>query len=260
MHFIWQAINLAVLLLTFNVNLSLTGRVIDNKDALASGCIFAGCTCGNYKSDQSDETDDYEDPFFQETIIKCKSDNPPAFNPRPSDFPRRIKTNTNTTNPIAILDMSQMELTNVPGGQLAHLAITIADFSNNSIIALDQDAFANVARLEVLDLSSNRLSEIREGTLVPVHDSLVQLSLKSNELSQMMDARLSQLFTGLSKLRLLYLDRNGFTSLPDLSAMTKIEDLSLCHNKLDSLVDPISGSGLLPPSLRYLQVHTHSRT
>jgi Leucine-rich repeat (LRR) protein len=249
MNLIWRTLIISALILKFYTERTITMRVEDK-----GGCVFAGCTCGN-KNEQSDEIDDeYEDPFFQETIIKCKPEDMPGSALKPSDFPKRIKSKTNTSAPIAILDMAHMELTNIPAAQLAHLEITIADFSNNSILALDEYAFANVIRLEVLDLSSNRLSEIKEGTFLPIKDTLVQLSLKANELSQMMGARLGSSFSGLSKLRLLYLDRNGFTSLPDLSTMTSIEDLSLCHNRLDTLNDPITGQALLPSSLRYLQM------
>ena len=227
------------------------------------GCVFAGCTCGN-KNEYNNEFYDYEDFAYRETVIKCKEDDISTSGSgysklknnqkEPAIFPKRMNIKANTTHPIAILDMAEMGLTNIPADQFANLEITIVDFYNNSIFAIDEAAFSRMVKLEVLDLSTNRLSEIKKATFTPIASTLVQLSLKTNELNQMDLTSLSSILTSLTRLKLLYVDRNGFTKLPNLSKMKNLEDLSLCYNQLESVNDAETDESLLPKSLKYLQM------
>lgn len=244
----------------------------------ATSCVFQDCTCGSDKTDYLNEFYDYEQEIadsngYYNSVIKCNRftetngnlehdsmanesmiQNDTGRQMMPRDFPVRIGSNMSVFK-IAILDMAGLEITNIPAYRFINLDINIADLSNNVIVYVDENAFINTTRLDVLDLSNNRISDLPENGFKPIQKTLVQLSLKVNELNQMRFNKLSSILGNLTKLRLLYLDRNGFTSLPDLSRMsTTLEDLSLCHNFLETLTDPLTGESLLPASLKYLQL------
>ena len=90
-----------------------------------------------------------------------------------------------------------------------------------------------------LDVSENLLQYISPETLHPSRN-LVKLNLSSNQLSHMQTHYVSHfvdLFFKLTKLRDLYMARNGLTNLPEnmFIANTQLEYLDLSNNRLDSI-------------------------
>ena len=217
-----------------------------------TSCVFLGCTCG----DAPDPNGDYEEED-QGSDIRCKFDENVSGQQQQAaqavDFPRRVESGRKIST-ITSLDMSSVGLVNVPADHFTGLTISVADLSKNSISSISEHAFRGLEKLDVLELSYNQINDIKDGTFTSIEAVLIQLTLKHNKLSAMNPKRFSSIFSRLSNLRSLYIDSNGFTALPNLSKMAKLEDVSISYNQLESLIDAATGEQLLPSTVLDLQL------
>ncbi|XP_017883839.1 leucine-rich repeats and immunoglobulin-like domains protein 3 [Ceratina calcarata] len=135
---------------------------------------------------------------------------------------------------------------------ITHLAL-----SHNSISVINGTALLTLQQLQNLDLSGNEISEIRNGSFLAPNcithlnlnmnrikiiengslDNLTcleELRLNKNNLTQLKD-----LFTNLSKLRILELNKNELQMVQALSlkGLTNLEELRLKRNKIETLND-----------------------
>lgn len=148
-------------------------------------------------------------------------------------------------------------MSNIPDDRFASLEISIADFSKNSIKSLSPNVFRGIQKLEVLDLSENQINSLSEETFQPVAASLFQLKLNHNQLSQIDTAKLSQVLSALVNLKTLTLRHNELVKLPDLTALSRVEEINLAHNQLESVLDEESGSRRLPSSITDLNLESN---
>lgn len=234
----------------------------------SASCVFDGCTCsdeGEYEAGEENDTGDNvagggAAAGAEEggTDIRCKLDDNTSngggqqTQPLLDNFPHRLESDPHRI--ITSLDMSALGLTSVPADRFAQLEISVADLGKNSIREISENAFRGIVKLDVLELSTNQISNIHDATFQPVERMLIQLSLKYNKLNQMDTQRLSNIFSRFSSLRSLALDHNELGALPNLSKMSKLEDVSLSNNKLETLNDPATGEQLLPSKVQDLQL------
>lgn len=229
-------------------------------------CVFLGCSCG----DDADKTIENSQEDLNGDIDAATADQVPANQVsyeistcRPRDdpearlteFPMR-DTSRKYSNQIASLELNDNDIETVPGGQFAGLEVILLDLSANNIRQIDENAFAAILKLEILDLSNNQLRNLDDRTLQPVEATLVQLKLSSNHLNQMDIGKLGALLSKLNRLTFLGLRHNHLERVPDLSAMPRLEELSLESNLLQSLGEE-SGKSLLPSTLVDLKLENN---
>lgn len=111
-------------------------------------------------------------------------------------------------------------------------------------------------KLEVLDLSQNKINSLSEGTFQPVAASLIQLKLSHNKLSEIDSSQLSHVLSALVNLKTLILRHNELTKLPSLSDLSRLEEVNLASNQLESLLSE-SGRPLLPGSISDLNLENN---
>ena len=186
---------------------------------LRDECIFLGCSCSNSR-------------------IRCPSENATitAALLKMSMFPKRrigINFELNLT-----IDLSQNDLQQVPDDRFAGLDIRLLNFSGNRILKLSPDTFRDVARLNELDLSANKLKFLQNTMFVPIEASLLSLKLDFNLLSDMEPMRLASVFWKLNRLRNLSLAQNRLFFLPNLSRLQNLFRLDLRANLVEFLADP----------------------
>ena len=116
------------------------------------------------------------------------------------------------------LNLGGNYLRSLPSGELCNLPrLRTLNVSGNEIASLSQLGLGGgrggecMERLQVLDLSHNEISELKGGEAAIRSDSLMELVLSSNYISEVHEAALA----GLSRLELLDLSDNQLTSLPE---------------------------------------------
>lgn len=145
---------------------------------------------------------------------------------------------------------------NIPSDRFNGLEISVADFSKNELTSLSPDVFRGIVKLEVLDLSQNKINSLSEGTFQPVAASLIQLKLSHNKLSEIDSSQLSHVLSALVNLKTLILRHNELTKLPSLSDLSRLEEVNLASNQLESLLSE-SGRPLLPGSISDLNLENN---
>lgn len=145
---------------------------------------------------------------------------------------------------------------NIPSDRFNGLEISVADFSKNELTSLSPDVFRGIVKLEVLDLSQNKINSLSESTFQPVAASLIQLKLSHNKLSEIDSSQLSNVLSALVNLKTLILRHNELTKLPSLSDLSRLEEVNLASNQLESLLSE-SGRPLLPGSISDLNLENN---
>ena len=228
-------------------------------------CIFIDCSC-NYGTDDVDSNKttklttrlttkkallrngkDYEYLDDNESVdVLCRGPNSTKL----KEFP--LRSQKSDTKKIGDLDLSQNEIAYIPGGLLQDFQIDIADFTHNLIQNISDDAFSQIYILDTLDLSNNLLEYISEKTFEPLSFNLKHLAISSNWLGKMETEDLSKIISKLQDLRTLRLNHNHIKKLPDLSQLTKLEEIGLSNNFIEKIThreDDSSAIKLLPDSL-----------
>lgn len=122
-----------------------------------------------------------------------------------------------------IVDCSGLQLFDAPSG-LPPWA-EVLEIKDNNIAELEPDALIHLVKLKQLDVSANRLGD-----------------------------NVSAALAGLTQLRTLKINKNQLTTLPDLSTLTNLTQLSMSHN----LVESIDGQALLNlPKLHSLDLSSN---
>lgn len=127
-----------------------------------------------------------------------------------------------------VVDCSNRHLTQIP--QDLPIYTTKLQLQNNQIEKLEANGlFSKLENLQVLDLSSNRLQEIEEGTFNGAR-KLIDVNLSSNRIGKLLGKSLR----GLETVRTLAIEKNRITCLSNttLNAMTELRQLSLYSNEI----------------------------
>ena len=165
------------------------------------------------------------------------------------------------------LNLGGNYLRSLPKGELCNLPrLRTLNVSGNEIASLSQLGLSEcMERLQVLDLSHNEISELKREEVKS--DSLVELILSSNYISEVHEAALA----GLGRLELLDLSDNQLTSLPErlFRGNGDLLVLSLANNSLTKLdsevfdrsqqkleVLDLSGNGLTAESLHFARLRS----
>lgn len=134
---------------------------------------------------------------------------------------------------LLFLSLQNDRLFDVPVSALSRLTqLRALILSDNLLIFLGQDSFADLDRLINLVLRNNRISHIEHGVFPP---NLEALSLSGNLLTT-----LNRTLTGLSHLGWLFLFDNRLTSIKgELDGLEKLEVLYLSNNQISDLEDSL---------------------
>jgi hypothetical protein len=131
------------------------------------------------------------------------------------------------------LDLSYMELTELPEAIASLTQLQELDLSNNQLRSLPE-AIASLTQLRVLYLQNNQLRSLPEAIA-----SLTQLRvlyLQNNQLTELPEA-----IASLTELHLLHLSGNQLTELPEsIECLTRLQELNLNNNKLRELPEAIA--------------------
>jgi Leucine-rich repeat (LRR) protein len=233
-------------------------------------CVFLGCSCAGVDEpvltgESGDYTAGADSPYGNGYDVTCS---PPGEEGETSGgrvFPER-DTSRKYSNVISSIEASANDIAEIPDDRFAELEISVADFNGNQLESLSRNVFRGIRKLEVLDLSKNRLGDLNEETFSPIQVSLVQLKLNRNSLSRMNAQKLSVVLSNLHALKTLELRHNELTELPDLSNNNALEEISLAHNQIESIYDEASGKQLLPRNTSDLNLesnrlkHLHENT
>ncbi|MDZ8030288.1 leucine-rich repeat protein [Nostoc sp. DedSLP04] len=131
------------------------------------------------------------------------------------------------------LDLSNMELTEVPEAIASLNQLQQLDLSGNELMELPE-AIAFLTQLQQLDLSRNQFTEITEA--IASLTQLQQLDLSKNQLIQLPEA-----IASLTQLQQLDLSDNELTELPKMIAsLTQLQTFDLCDNQLTQLPEAIA--------------------
>lgn len=222
----------------------------DQADIPQTNCVFVGCSCDGQdeivilSSSEVEDTSEYarhaKDISYN---IFCKDENNGAF--KFKSFPQRDNSKI-YSHQIDTLDMAGNEVTAIPDDRLKNLEIAIAEFRENKIVTISDNAFRGVLKVDVLDLSLNQLSDLSAQAFEPLAPSLIQLKINENHLGKMDTAKLEQVLTSLRKLRTLHIRSNDLTALPSMSSISSLEELAVSNNQIELLNDK---EPLLPASL-----------
>ena len=221
-------------------------------------CVFVGCSCqGDEDTVILQNSNELEEASPDARLAKdvsydllCKDEDNPDF--KFKSFPLRDNSKV-YSHQILTLDLANNAITTVPSHRLKNLEISSAILRENLINNIDEDAFKDVIKLESLDLSVNKLTDLNERTFVPVQASLMHLKINENKLGEMSVEKLEKVLNGLKKLASLHLSSNELKSLPNLS-QTQLTELVLQSNQIESLNDY---KQLLPSSLIDLNVNNN---
>ncbi len=159
------------------------------------------------------------------------------------------KDNQQTLALIKDLDLSQLELTDVPPEIIHFSGLTTLKLNNNNLTQLP-DLFGNLGKLQVLDLNNNNLTHLPDsfGNL----RKLQLLNLNNNNLTH-----LPYSFGNLVKLERLGLKRNRLKHLPiSFGNLVKLKSLLLEYNQLIFLPDSIGDC----VELKYLKLSNNQLT
>jgi len=115
------------------------------------------------------------------------------------------------------LDLSENRLKLLPDDRFAHLKFFKLNLSSNHIETISTYSFRDIGDLKILDLSNNRLCELRAEYLTYLKKMLQTIILERNFLYQMDQVYLGEALNKLSKLENLNLAFNDLKNLPDLT-------------------------------------------
>lgn len=195
------------------------------KFCYSSLCPFEDCDC-NYDGTVERTTDIYCENIYE--------------------FPKRTH---NTQQTIGVLSLTKLGLTSLPDDRLYDLKIHFIDLNYNRIEELQENVLNKLESLEVLEFNNNLLRNIHQNALKHVKNSLKEVKLSNNELSQMTKNDLSSVFEDLIKLDTLKLANNSLNEMPDFSGIRNLEDLDFSFNLLTDI-----NENDLPPSLTTLHL------
>ncbi|HEY9800990.1 MAG TPA: COR domain-containing protein [Leptolyngbyaceae cyanobacterium] len=131
------------------------------------------------------------------------------------------------------LDLSNMELTEVPEAIASLSVLQQLDLSGNQLSQLPE-AIASLSRLQKLYLSNNQLSQLPEA--IASLSKLQRLYLSNNQLSQLPEA-----IASLSELQRLDLSNNQLSYLTEaIVSLTGLKSLDLSENQLTKLPEAIA--------------------
>lgn len=249
----------SLLLFSLTINGQEVSDAEDNPEYPQVNCVFVGCSCqGDDEIVILQNSNEIEEASPDAKLAKdvsydilCKDEENPSF--KFKSFPLRDNSKT-YSHQILTLDLAGNELTVIPANRLGDLEISSAVFSQNQISGLSEEAFKGVMKLESLDLSVNKLSDLNEKTFEPIQSSLMHLKINENQLGQIADQKLEKILNSLKKLRTLHMRSNDLTKLPNLSQLSQLDELALQSNQIESLNDQRQ---LLPSSLIDLNVNNN---
>ncbi|MTJ07413.1 COR domain-containing protein [Anabaena sp. UHCC 0204] len=131
------------------------------------------------------------------------------------------------------LDLSDMELTEIPEEIVSLTQLQLLDLSNNQLTVIP-DAIASLTQLQELDLSNNQLTAIPDA--IASLTQLQELDLSDNQLTE-----LPEVIASLTQLQELNLSYNQLTALPKvILSLTQLQSFSFYANKLTELPEAIT--------------------
>ncbi|XP_077979045.1 uncharacterized protein LOC144434291 isoform X2 [Glandiceps talaboti] len=136
-------------------------------------------------------------------------------------------------NTLQNLLLNNNELTVLESGCFNNLAsLETLNLNKNRISVLPKDSFVNMEKLKSLEMSRNKLKEV-DGLTFKGLKSLVDLHLKRNRISVLMDGA----FYGLDNIENLGLDHNSITSVSRgwLYGLSTLQQLTLSHNRITEM-------------------------
>lgn len=202
-------------------------------DLLSSKCLFYGCYC-NYNE------------------IKCPSN---ETSNKLTMFPKRhLLLNFSTSGIRISLDMSYNFLESIPDDRFAFNNFIKVNLSNNRLFRLSPGTFRDIIKLDILDLSKNKIDYLSIETFKPLANSLTTFLIQVNQLFGMETSRLSNILNELKKLKNLDVSHNQLTSLPRIKSMNSLTHLNLESNHIEFLTDSDTNEQLLPNSLIVLNI------
>ena len=137
------------------------------------------------------------------------------------------------------LDLSYMELTEVPESIASLTELRLLNLFNNQLTKLPE-TIASLTQLQQLYVQNNQLTKLPE--TIAFLTQLRLLNLHNNQLRELPEA-----IASLTQLQTLYLHNNQLTELPEaMASLTQLQLLNLKNNKLRELPEAIA-------SLRQLQ-------
>lgn len=148
------------------------------------------------------------------------------------------------------IDLSRNEIDYVPVEFLFSIkrALKRLNLNNNNIKHLDHKQFSELNELEILEISSNRISECKQTSFIDMK-SLQILNLSHNNFEIIHSGQ----FKNLDRLRILDLSFNKLKSIPnDAFERNKLEQLMISHNEL--FVAPTAPLMVVSFSLRLLDL------
>lgn len=128
------------------------------------------------------------------------------------------------------LDLTGMNIKNLKGLEYA-INVTDLDISDNEIESLD--SLSNLYNLKTLNYSHNNVTKVPGWIFTS--KSLISVDGSYNSSSEIESFENRQSF-----LKILYLENNKLTSLPDLSGLDNLETLSLANNEFSEYPSSIS--------------------
>ncbi|MEH2128960.1 leucine-rich repeat domain-containing protein [Nostoc sp.] len=131
------------------------------------------------------------------------------------------------------LDLSNMELTELPEAIASLTGLQELDLDNNQLTELPE-AIASLTGLQLLDLHNNQLTELPEA--IASLTGLQKLDLDNNQLTE-----LPEVIASLTGLQRLYLRNNQLIELPEaIASLTGLQQLFLQNNQLTQLPEAIA--------------------
>jgi Leucine-rich repeat (LRR) protein len=159
----------------------------------SESCLFIGCSCGIDK-------------------IKCPAS---RLDLSFTMFPKRSLYKISSKN--ITLDLSENSIKLLPDDRFAHLNLFKLNLSANQIDTISTYSFRDIGDLKILDLSNNRLSDLRVETLIYFERKLQTIILEGNYLYRMDRIHLGNAISRLEKLENLNLAFNDLRNLPNLT-------------------------------------------
>ena len=137
-------------------------------------CLFIGCLCtfnyikcpAGYNDQESSSIYDYSNKLTM-------------FPKRTNFYSSNLKLNNLTIN----LRDNYLEM--IPDDRFSGLGLLKLDLSNNSIYKLSTFVFRDMTRLDILDLSHNKVSYLSSSIFSPIETSLHVLNLDTNCLNEL---------------------------------------------------------------------------
>ncbi|KAL5466748.1 hypothetical protein EMCRGX_G030897 [Ephydatia muelleri] len=162
--------------------------------------------------------------------------------------------------PIMIFLMPQLKILKAACNDLETLptrvgekcALEQVDIHGNHVCSLPAQLLFRATRLQILNVSSNKLTSLPILSPNDEGRSLVELYASDNQLEPALN-----IIAGFSKLKVLHLAYNGITNIPGslFQSLRDLEYVNLSGNQLDTLPDPT-----ICRSLKCLLIHSNRLT